>query len=591
MRRVFLFAVAVPIAFAFGCAAEQRIPLEPETIIVVPSAEPDADTRAAAELLSEWLRKATANTAGFEIVSEDALALPIAETAIALGDTQWVVREKLAGLGRDGYRVRRFGRVVTIAGETPRGTFHGAVAFLDRVCGVRFYLPGDLFVSLPPDRRVTVGDVDLEERPFVASCVLSGIAEQSSLEAAWARRAGGLRPLGGTCGRNMHTIFLADVYAKKFPEIYPVRDGKRRFPTGADDSDWHPCFSAPTLVDAAVEAAAAHFRAHPEDEYLSFGIEDSGRFCQCDDCKAIVAAHVSDDARHGRRRAHSVLYWRFMNAVAGRLERIAPGKRIVGLGYGQTGMPPPFDLHPNIVVFTRRHLAANENENAGPAGDVPPDRWLDLGAGYGNEDEYLGGGFLVPRTYSDPWARFLRRLKARRDEAYLEADCTPNWALDGPKLYILSRLCWNPAVDPETLRRRFCEDMFGPAARPMEEYFRTLEALWERLEEENPERAPYSWGTQFASTPRSMALVREARLRLNEAVALARTFPEEQRVGFFSRSFRLSEYLFRIAAADAPSNALLAQTESWMSGLLTKDPLALHRPAVEDIHDALFPGR
>jgi len=591
VRTALLILVTVLLAFGFGCASEPRLSLGPETVVVVPSGGPDAETREAANLLQEWLRKATANSAGFEIVSENALALPLAETVIALGDTQWMERTSLDGLGRDGYRVRRVGRVIAIGGETSRGTFHGAVAFLDRLCGVRFYLPGDLFVSLPPNRRVTVGDVDFTGRPFAVSCVLSGIAEQSPVQAKWVKRVGGLRPLGGTCGPNIRALFSSNAYTQRFPEICPLLDGERRFPAGAEVSDWQPCLTAPTLVDAAVEAAAAHFRAQPQDAYLSFAIENSGRFCECDDCEAIAAAYAADDPRNGRRRARSVLYWRFLNAVAGRLERVAPGKRIVALGYGEIGTPPPFDLHPNIVVFTRHHVAATERNGTASEEEISPERWLDLGAGFGNADEYLGGGYLVPRPYGDRWARFLRRVKARRDEAYLELDCTPNWALDGPKVYVLSRLCWDPDKDPGDLQDRFCKDMFGAAARPMAAYFRTLEALWERLEKENPERVPYLWGTQFDATPRSMALVREARLKLDEAVERARTSPAEQRVGFFSRGFRLTEYLIRIAATDEPSPALLGQTESWMRALLATDPLALDRPAIEDALDTMFPRR
>ena len=48
------------------------------------------------------------------------------------------------------------------------------------------------------------------------------------------------------------------MFAGKYPEIYPVFDGKRYMPQGVHQQ-WQPGFAGPHLVDAAVESAIAYF--------------------------------------------------------------------------------------------------------------------------------------------------------------------------------------------------------------------------------------------------------------------------------------------------------------------------------------------
>jgi len=581
--KVLLLACLPLLACAAGCRAlggPDPLELTPATLIVVPNDKPANDIGLAAEELQTWLRKATNSEAGFRIVPGENLVVESNRPVIMLGDTRALDHRLQGKLGPHGYALRRKNSAIVIAGDTPAGAYYGAMAFLDRFCGVRFYMPTDLFTSLPAERRVALGDVDVTVVPFVTSCYMSGINHDDPWDSRWVKRVGGWRRLGGTHQHNMYNVFPAEKYAKRWPEIYPILDGKRYFPKSQKDQAWQPCFSEPRLVDAAVESAKAYFKKHPDHQYLSFSIQDSHAFCECPRCMKIVNEYQAKDPELGRAKAHSIMYWRFMNKLAARLDKEVPSKRITGLAYSLTRIAPPFKLHPNIVVFTNYHLAEMPSDNfmkPGPNGVSPLDNWLGIASHYGNHDWYQGGGYLMPRIYTGFWVQFLRHLKKRLPEAYMHAECYPNWGLDGPKLYILSRLFWDPDEDVNKLLAQFCGDMFGPAAEPMQKYFMTLEELWDRLDNiEGPERKLFRWDTQFLTTQKSRAMLNRCRYLLDKAAAAAESDPQRKRIGLFSRSFRMSEYLFALARPESATKETYQEAGKYIDRLARNDVMAYH---------------
>ena len=54
------------------------------------------------------------------------------------------------------------------------------------------------------------------------------------------------------------------------------------------------------------------------------------------------------------------------------------------------------------------------------------------------------------------------------------------WAVDGPKLFVLNNLLWDPDQDVEALLKDYYVHAFGAAAEPMQAYFRTAEQVYER---------------------------------------------------------------------------------------------------------------
>lgn len=160
----------------------------------------------------------------------------------------------------------------------------------------------------------------------------------------------------------------------------------------------------------------------------------------------------------------------------------------------------------------------------------------------------------------------------------MHAECYPNWGLDGPKLWVLTRLWWDPSQDPQALTREFCRDMFGPGAAGMAAYFETLEKFWDKINVvDGPERKLNRWGTQFKSTAESRALLAHARMALEEALKEPMTAAERGRAEFFSDCFGMTERFFALAAKETVTEADLKEGEAYIQGKVFGHPLSLHQ--------------
>jgi hypothetical protein len=97
--------------------------------------------------------------------------------------------------------------------------------------------------------------------------------------------------------------------------------------------------------------------------------------------------------------------------------------------------------------------------------------------------------------------------------------------------------------------RQFCDDMFGPAAAPMDEYFNQIEALWKQFEEiDRVQRKLDQWSNQFSTTPASRAIIAHCHDLLAQAAAAAPTGAPHDRIALFAKCFAFSESLFDLAA-------------------------------------------
>lgn len=86
--------------------------------------------------------------------------LPAGKNVIAVGKTDYLLEEDRERLGAErvgGFLIKRRGNVIVVAGWPMTNPWHSNYKamslFLDKVCGIRFYAPGDLWTSRPRPRR------------------------------------------------------------------------------------------------------------------------------------------------------------------------------------------------------------------------------------------------------------------------------------------------------------------------------------------------------------------------------------------------------------------------------------------------------
>ena len=563
--------------------SETPLALAPERTMIVPhSVIGEGNTNQAAKLLQKYLRAIYQDTTGFEIVDQDHVSSQDGKVILALGDSKWADDATLARIPQFGYRITRKANVVVIAGSNSTGTLAGAVHFLDQFAGVRFYMPGDAWTSVPVGKRITLGDIDETISPFVAGSVMTGLEQVPGID-EWAAYNDVTRRIGGSDQHNMFALFPPSRYAEKFPEVYPTLNGQRHVPQTASDQGWQPDFSSPQTLEAAKESVRRYFTEHPEYSFVAFGIMDGSQFDESPTSMAIVEAFERKYADPGIAKAHaySQMYWDFINKLGEWMQTAAPGKLLMAQAYGLVRIPPTFRLSPNVLVVTVWGIAeldADRRLVPGANGVSELQSWLSVASHVGNQDWMQGSGYYIPRSYTRYYSSYLRALKAAGlQNSFQHIEAYPNWGLDGPKYYIVSRLMWDPELDVDSLWKQFCDDMFGPASAPMQHYFRTIESLWVQLDDvEGPERKLFLWSTQFKTTAASAAMLREARADLDQANTLAITPEERQRVDLFSRTFHLSELLLHLAAENNVSQHDIADIRMYFSREIAPDPMTFY---------------
>ncbi len=546
------------------------------TLIVVGTFCHYADLNTA-RLLQSNLRRAYDIEQGFEIVNEYKLDEDLAHDAVlAVGQTRFAADADGKGLEPFGFRIRRRGKAVIFAGGSDKGALYGVVRFLDRLCGVRFYMPGELFTSRPEKTPITLCRIDITEAPYV---------KVAASHTHGAPDGGTFMTLHGLDRRptsHQHTMyhrFLPDRYAEKYPKIFPTLNGERYIPQPGDQR-WQPCFSEPTLVDAAVESATEFFREHPGIGYVAFSIQDAHVYCERDLASEVVTAHIANlGEEDGRVQGLSNLYWAWLNKVAERMEKTHPDKKIVGLVYASVRKPPPFKLHKNIIAWMVFKISDIVIDKRFTDNLSYIKAWTNAASAVGHHDWSYGYGFLIPRIYTGYFQKtFLEFEKMGAPIRCAYAEAGPNWGLDGPKLYLMARLWMDPHADVQAELKQFCDDMFGRAAGEMLAYFTLLEDLFCNHLNRRTEQKLFRWTRQFTEwTDEELDILVRARGLLDEAAG--RTKPdsdEAKRIELFSKTLRLTEMLVAIGNAEQVSQATVEDVREYFHKVIIPDAMTIH---------------
>ena len=103
------------------------------------------------------------------------------------------------------------------------GTLYGVYAFLERVCGIRFYMPGELGTVISPVAEVKVPQFVIERAPsFTYRYPWLCFLEDSPQDALWFRRAG----FGGTAPVVIiHNFDAMYRHRDAHPEFFALVDG------------------------------------------------------------------------------------------------------------------------------------------------------------------------------------------------------------------------------------------------------------------------------------------------------------------------------------------------------------------------------
>jgi len=276
---------------------------------------------------------------------------------------------------------------------------------------------------------------------------------------------------------------------KGLPEgVAPLIKGKRLTKPAEPNNRWQPCYSNPETIRLATESVLRHLRKHPDQPSVTLGVNDNGGFCECDACKAADAG-LRKPIFTNSRENRAVSYYVFVNAVAAAVAREFPKVRIGLLAYGETVMPPPFALADNVVPMMTldTYSAAIDAKTAARHSAVIAE-WGEKARTTGVWEYCWGRRFTLPRVDFAFQTRRMKELHAHGVRAYFGENSVIADTLDGPKLYLTSRLVKDIDADPESVLGEWFERFAGKAAEPF------LRRLYARCEN-------YWKSPAFAQTP------------------------------------------------------------------------------------------
>jgi hypothetical protein len=420
----------------------------------------------AARVLADYLGKMTG--AQFLVVTGDGSA------GIAVALDREFPALKVAALWdgkdpmhREDYLLRSHDRGVLVLGATELAVEYAIWDLLYRL-GHRQFFPGPAWEVVPRSADLTVA-VDVREHPaFVSRDIGYGLGywDTGSYRryTEWCKRnriaAGTDQPV-----LNVYHAYHEIVAAKKdefekHPEYFALCDGKR-LTTGEAKF----CISNAGLRKLVADYAVEYFAKKPNAASVSLEASDELGWCECDKCRALGS--VSDQV--------VVL----VNEAAAAVRARHGDKKLIGVyAYGEHSPPPHVRVDPQVVVNVATSMTI---------GDFTTDRlidgWRRQGAQIGIR-EYHG---VYPWDRDLPGKANLANLAYTRESTrrfydkgarFLTSESSNSWAVTGLGYYLAARMLWDVRETSrvEALTDDFFDKAFGPARKPMAEFYRLIDA-------------------------------------------------------------------------------------------------------------------
>jgi hypothetical protein len=402
--------------------------------------------------------------------------------------------------------------------------------FLEKYLGVHWFMPGELGESIPRTKSIVLNPGQQVVTPSYRSRNLSGLNRLGDQE--WYQR-NRLRSLFSH-GHNMSRVFTLDDL-KANPELAPLVSGKRFIPQNQTVSRLQPNIASQAAVDHAVAYVRQRFSSPEAPRSVSLSMADTSRFDQSDE----TVSKVTSPQFFRKRPNYSNLVFGFANAVAREVAEEFPDRYLPTYAYDWTEAVPDFRIEPNVVPY----LTSDRSQWFDPAFEAEDrdliTRWVAAGSKeVGIYDYYYGAPFVVPRPMLYSVMRgipFAHEVGVRN----FYAECHPNWALDGPKLWLATQLLWDAQASPTERLDVYYRDFWHESAAPMREFFDRCDTQLLN------QPLPSYWLKYYKDEHQYLLYPPEARARLrtclDEARAQARSEIVKRRVDFVSRAFAASE--------------------------------------------------
>jgi len=386
-------------------------------------------------------------------------------------------------------------------GET--GTLNGVYRFLEKYAGIRWYMTGDLGRIVPKDSSLQVPETEQTNAPdFPYRYAFFVKFSDSPQDAVWYRRVGFGAPFAVSI---THSFWgLRDKYAKNHPEYFSLIDGKRD--TETLSSAYHKgnlCLSNPDTFQAFLKEICDYFAKHPDEKIYPVCPNDGWtKICECPACQKQLSPQL------GRDGVFSNYFWNFANRMAKAVAKKYPDRMIGSIAYEKYLIPPdnikPEDFSPNLAVmmcyirqnFRDPAILKQHHELVEKWRKFTSNLYFWTYPLYNYWPPFRGFPicypYLVQKDLQEKKALGSRGEFLESEFRFLGGDQdVDNYRIAYPGLthlnaYVQAKLLWDVNTDLKVLLTEYYHEFYGPAAKPMREFWETAEKLFLAKKTDHP---------------------------------------------------------------------------------------------------------
>ena len=429
----------------------------------------DAVVQQAAEELSAYLEQITG--AVFAVVA--ASAPPTGGKLLVVGVNNPVAASfastiDYASLGDDGFALRTDSSTVLVAGAGSRGVLYGAYWVLDRLLGVRWFDDGDPRVPDSPTVTVQASLLNADHVPrFRHRSILAGDANDPAYRQH--NMLNGLRDQYW----DVPTPPGIDTWDHYWPE--EVHGQFKEVVT--DEAFWHG--GQLLCMDEGTRAAAAASLVTIINARIADGQDASTAFYQNDNEWTPDAASQAFADAHGGTLAAPVVD--MLNDVVARVRLQIPNARLETQAYMWSMEPPTGLLLDDNVVLTIAPYPNFAFSLFAPENQTIRDQITAWSAIANNI--VLWDYFTVFSSYIQPFPNYwaiaesavaLAAIPEAQGYFAEGAYTSPGAEFTDLRIWVLSRLLWDPSLDIDDLIRAFCQGQFGAAGDHVYDYLQLM---------------------------------------------------------------------------------------------------------------------
>jgi len=444
------------------------------TAVIIVAQDASLPEKTAANELADYLHRITGGE--FNVTSNISA---VAQTRIFVGQTTMVKSMlpdiKWSDLSGDGILIKTKGNNLILAGDRPRGSLYAVYTFLEEYAGVRWWTYDSTFI--PTKQTLRIKDIDMTYIPpfryretFYNSTMGAGHADfavHRKLDGHFqgiGKEKGGHYSFLGFC-HTMYQLIPPAEYAKDHPEWFALVNGKRTFDSA------QLCLTNPEVKKELIRKALLWIKADPTAGIISIAQNDASGACECDNCKALVT----------KTGSQSGALITFVNSVAEEIEKQYPDFLVETLAYQYTRSAPT-NVKPRKNVLVR--LCTIECDFTKPLdGPTNTDFWKDMQNWKKISHQMFVWDYvvnfnnlLIPHPNYQVLAKNIRLFEKNRVIGLFEQGDGYNQdaTFAGLKVYVLSRLMWNPRLDQDKLTREFLCGYYGDAGPYLQKYLKVV---------------------------------------------------------------------------------------------------------------------